>query len=311
MKIFNSFQDWTIQDKLVATLGTFDGVHLGHQFILNDLKKHAKNQNAKSLVISLNPHPRIVLGQAKNLKLIQTLQEKIQSIQNQEIDYLFLLPFDLQIANLSAETFLKEIIFGRLQIDVLLIGYDHRLGKNREGNFEFIQAIGKQLHKQVIKLSEFKYGEQKISSTIIRNYILEGYIKKANELLGHTFTLTGKVIEGDKRGRLLGFPTANIFVDDPYKIIPKNGVYICKVISNQQSYFGVTNIGNRPTFNTMKHQVEVHILDFSQDIYNQYLTLEFLEYVRPEQKFESIDQLKQQIHRDVVSTREFFKLKTL
>ncbi len=277
MEIIKSFEDWNVQDKIVATLGTFDGMHLGHQSILKDLKNIAKEQNAKSLLISLNPHPRIVLNQAQNLKLIQTLEEKIKSIENQGIDYLFLLPFDHQMAQVSAESFLKDILFGKLNIDILLIGYDHHFGKNRQGNFELVQSIAHQLHKSVIQLNEFYKDSQKISSTVIRNYLFEGNISKANELLGHNFLISGKVIEGDKRGRQLGFPTANIEVNDPFKILPKNGVYICNVIRNQQILHGVANLGMRPTFNSLKHQIEVHIFDFQQEIYGEFLTIEFLD----------------------------------
>ncbi len=311
MKIIKSFEDWNVQDKIAATLGTFDGMHLGHQSILKDLKNIAKEQNAKTLLISLNPHPRIVLNQAQNLKLIQTLDEKIKSIEKQDVDYLFLLPFDEQMAQVSAESFLKDIIFGKLNIHTLLIGYDHHFGKNREGNFELVQSIAHQLNRTVIQVKEFYKDSQKISSTVIRNYLLEGNISKANELLGHNFLISGKVIEGDKRGHQLGFPTANIYVEDPFKILPKNGVYVCKVIRNQQILRGVANLGMRPTFNSLKHQIEVHILDFQKEIYGEFLTLELLDFIRPEKKFESLEHLKQQILLDVQNTSNYFKIKTL
>ena len=308
MKIFRSFEEWDIQDKIIATLGTFDGLHLGHQFILKDLNNIAKNQNGKSLLISLHPHPRIVLNQSQNLKLIQTLEEKIAFIQTLSIDYLFLLPFNREIAELSAEEFLTDILFGRLNIDTLLIGYDHRLGKNREGNFELIYEIGKKLKKNVFKLKEFFYQGQKISSTIIRNLILEGNIVKANELLGRPFVISGVVVEGDKRGRVLGFPTANIAIPDPYKILPANGVYSCKVLIDDQIYYGVANLGVRPTFNQPKHQIEVHILDFSHDIYQKNIILEFYEFIRSEKKFNHIEELKNQIQEDIKTARKFFNL---
>ncbi|GIV43140.1 MAG: riboflavin biosynthesis protein [Bacteroidia bacterium] len=311
MKTIQSFEDWNVQEKLVATLGTFDGMHLGHQFIIKDLKNIAQKHHAKTLLISLNPHPRIILNQAQHLKLIQTLEEKIQSIEKQGIDYLFLLPFDQSIAQIPAESFLKDILFGKLNIDTLLIGYDHHFGKNREGNFELVQSIAKQLNKTVIQLAEFNKDNQKVSSTIIRNHILEGNIRKANELLGYNFSISGKVIEGDKRGRQLGFPTANIFVEDPYKILPQNGVYICKVHVHQQIYHGVANLGIRPTFPTQKHQIEVHILDFHQQIYGEQVTLEFLEFIRPEKKFADLESLKKQIEQDVQNTYNYFKIKTL
>lgn len=311
MKIFKSFEEWNVQDAIVATLGTFDGMHLGHQAILKDLKEIAKNLNAKTLLISLNPHPRIVLNQAQNLKLIQSLEEKIKSIENQNIDYLFLLPFSIELAQMSAESFLKDILFGKLNISTLLIGYDHRFGKNREGNFDLVQNIASKLNKTVIQLKEFYKDGQKISSTIIRNYILEGNILKANELLGHPFVISGKVVQGDQRGRLLGFPTANLQIPDPYKIMPKNGVYICKVLIQQDNYYGVVNVGNRPTFNVSKHQVEVHILDFQKDIYEEMITLEFLNFIRPEKKFANIEELKNQILLDIQKAREFFKIYSL
>lgn len=311
MIIFRSLEEWNVNEPLVATLGTFDGMHLGHQFILQDLKKIAKSQNAKTLLISLNPHPRIVLKQAHNLRFIQTLEEKIKSIENQGMDYLFLLPFNEEIANWSAETFLRDIIFGKLNVDTFLIGYDHRFGKNRESNFELVQSIANQLHKKVVKLTEFSKDGKKISSTIIRNLILEGKILQANELLGYPFQISGTVIEGDKRGRILGFPTANIQLNDSYKIIPPNGVYVCKVIRNHEVHYGVTNIGIRPTFQETKHQIEVHILDFQSDIYGECLTIEFLNFIREEKKFENLEQLKKQILLDIEETRNYFKVNTL
>jgi len=311
MKIFKSFEEWEVHEPLVATLGTFDGLHLGHQAILKDLKNLAKEHQAHSLLISLHPHPRIVLHQAQNLKLLQTLDEKIQKIKEIGLDYLFLLPFDYEISQLSAEQFLSEILFGKLNIQVLLIGYDHRFGKNREGNFELIEQIAKKFQRKVVRSKEFLFHGQKVSSTIIRNYILKGQIAEANTLLGYPFSITGQVVEGDKRGRKLGFPTANIHISDPYKIIPANGVYACKVIYQEQTYYGVTNIGTRPTFHSSKHQMEVHILDFYQEIYQQNLKVEFYEFLRMEKKFDNIHELIEQIQSDIRQAKEYFQIYSL
>lgn len=290
----------------VATIGTFDGIHKGHVFVLHQLIHLAQQKQSNSMLITLNPHPRLFFNPNAPLKLIHTLDEKLHTLKHLGLSECLVLPFNQEIANLTAEQFLREIVFSKLSVQTLLVGYDNRFGKNREGNVDLIRRVAGGMGCEVITLPALPT-KQKLSSTIIRQYLLNGQIEQANDLLYEPFTLAGKVVDGDHRGRTLGFPTANVQITDPHKLIPRFGVYIANASLAERTYHAVVNIGERPTFNGLISQVEAYLLDFNQDIYGQTLTLQLLSFLRPEQRFPSVHALIAQIQQDIEATKAFFQ----
>lgn len=307
MRVYRGLDELRTEPVLrVATIGTFDGVHKGHVFVLQQLIHYAQQRQALAMLITLHPHPRLFFNPNAPLKLIHTLDEKLHTLQHLGLSECLVLPFNQEIANLTAEQFLKDIVFGKLSVQTLFVGYDNRFGKDREGNVDLIQKIAEGLGRQVVVLPALPT-EQKLSSTIIRHLLLHGQIEQANALLYEPFTLTGEVVAGDHRGRTLGFPTANLQIYDPHKLIPRFGVYIANALLAEKSYHAVVNIGERPTFNGLKTQIEAFLLDFNQDIYGQTLTLQLLSFLRPEQRFPSVQALIAQIQQDIEATKAFFQ----
>lgn len=287
------------KDNFVATIGFFDGVHKGHRFLLNHLKDEAKQHNKKSLVISFEQHPKTVVTGHFAPQLLTSNDEKIELFESLGIDHCVLLHFDKQMAELTAYEFLKQIIADQLGVHTLLIGYDNRFGKNREETIEDYIRYGKELGINIIPVGSYTKGEKRISSTVIRNLILEGKIEDANTLLNKPFSIAGKVVEGEKLGRKIGFPTANIELTERFKIIPAKGVYAVLVNVHGKSYKGMLNIGNRPTVSTEnKISIEAHILDFNETIYEQEIRLTFIKKIRDEIKFNSVNELIAQLEKD-------------
>lgn len=298
MEVINNFNDFTIDFPTVVTIGTFDGVHLGHQKILKSIVCTAKNNNEKSVIVTFFPHPRMVLETNTDIKLINTIEERIQLIEKLGIDYFVIIPFDVNFSNLTAVEFIETILVNKLNAKNLYIGYDHQFGKHREGNFELLNHYSKKYRFKVHEIDAISLKEVTISSTKIRNSISEGNIQQANAYLGYNFFLTGKVVEGKKIGSKIGFPTANIEVKDAYKLIPKNGVYVVKSFVESNVIYGMMNIGNRPTVNGKNQTIEVHFFNFNQYIYGAEITIEILNWLRDEQKFESLNDLKNQLYID-------------
>lgn len=293
----------------VAVIGNFDGLHLGHQALINKAQEIAKTKNIKKLLITFEPHPLKFFDKVGKIKLaennfrINSLSQKLRIIKNYQFDYVVILPFNSDLSNIEARDFLEKILIKRLNIKHLVIGYDFIFGKNRQGNFEFLKKEGKIFDLAIDKIEQIKYQNQICSSTNIRNLIREGEIATANQLLGRNFTINGIVVNGNHNGSKIGFPTANIKIN-PSLIYPKFGVYETIIkINNQKQYFSaITNFGIRPTFNNdniLQPVLESHIFNFNQNIYHQKISIELIKFIRMERKFNNITELQQQIKIDI------------
>lgn len=300
MKVFNSIQDFKSNSRTIVTLGTFDGVHIGHKKILEQLVETAKKTNCESLVLTFFPHPRMVLQNDSNIKLLNTISEKAILLENLGLDNLIIHPFDENFANLSARAFVKSILVDCFQIKKIIIGHDHRFGKNRAANIDDLIVFGKLYDFNVEQISSQEINEISVSSTKIRNALFDGNIKLANKFLGNNYIISGKVVKGKQLGRTIGFPTANINVQEYYKLIPKAGVYAIKSIWKNKIIFGMMNIGFNPTVAGKSQTIEVYFFDFNEDIYDQNITISFIDRLRDEQKFDSVELLKKQLQLDEV-----------
>ena len=281
------------------TSGTFDGLHLGHKKIIHRLIETAKKTNGESVVITFWPHPRLILApDDSNLKLLSTLDEKIALFADTGIDHLIILAFTREFSELSSEQYLIEVLVKAIGTKTLVIGYDHRFGRNREGGFDYLQKHASKFNLQIEEISKQEIDNLTISSTKIREALQQGEIAAANELLGRAYSFEGLVKKGRQLGRTIGFPTANVHISKKYKMIPANGVYAVRVELRQKQYIGVMNIGNRPTVDGVGITQEVHILNFNDDIYGEILKVEVMAFIRPEERFESIEKLVYQIQKD-------------
>ena len=284
--------------KTIITIGTFDGVHLGHKSILDKMKNASLDNQYESLVLTFFPHPRMVLQQDSSIKLLNTIDEKAALLEKFGIDNLIIHPFDEAFSNLSAEEFVKEILVNKLNIHKIIIGHDHRFGKNRTADINDLILFGKKYGFDVEQIGAKEIDEIAISSTKIRKALLEGKIKLANEYLGYSYFISGKVIEGKKIGRTIGFPTANIKINENYKLLPKNGVYIVSSEIDNVLHYGMMNIGKNPTIGENEQSIEVHFFNLDKDIYNKNLKVSILEHIREEQKFNSLTELQTQLEKD-------------
>jgi len=298
LKIFHSINDFSSTKKTILTLGTFDGVHIGHKKILKKITQNIENQKYESLVLTFFPHPRMVLQEHSNIQLLNTIDEKIDLLEKIGIENLVIHPFDEAFSRLTAEEFVSSILVDRFHIQKIVIGHDHRFGRNRTANIDDLIAFGKQYGFEVEQISVQEINAISVSSTKIRNALLEGDMALSNNYLGYDYFLTGIVVKGKQLGRTIGFPTANLKIEENYKLIPKNGVYIVKSLFDGKTIFGMMNIGFNPTVNGEKQSIEVHYFDFDSDLYNQKIRVTILQRIRWEQKFESVDLLKEQLKKD-------------
>ena len=305
MKIFNSINDFSCSKKTVLTLGTFDGVHIGHRKILEKITHNTENGQEESLVLTFFPHPKMVLQDQTEVKLLNTISEKIDLLEKIGIQNLVIHPFDEKFSRLTAQEFVKTVLVDQFHIKKIIIGHDHRFGRNRTANIDDLIAFGKQYDFEVEQISVQEIKDVSISSTKIRNALMEGNMDLANEYLGYEYFLTGTVFKGKQLGRTIGFPTANLMVDKDYKLIPRNGVYVVKSILNQQTVFGMMNIGFNPTVAGKKLSIEINYFDFDADLYEQEIRVSIMKYLRPEQKFESVDLLKEQLTKDKETALRF------
>lgn len=288
----------------VITIGTFDGVHAGHRVILNETVRLAAETNADSAVVTFHPHPRIVLGQ--EVTLLNTREEKRNIIENLGISHLIEIPFTIKFSDLEAEEFIKLLV-ELINPSVVIIGYDHGFGRNRAGNLQQLIDSGKHYGFEVINVDAVEAGDNQVSSSIIRTLLLKGDIKKAGNLLLMPYELSGSVIRGNQIGKRLGYPTANLYIEDPYKLIPAMGVYASKVVIRNREYNGMTNIGIRPTINTHQLTIETNIFDFDEDIYYEKITVKFIDRIRDEQKFNNLDDLIKQLKKDNIAADKILK----
>ena len=298
MEIIHSASKFSYTGKTIVTIGTFDGVHVGHQKILTRLIESAKKQRKKSVLLTFFPHPRMVLQKDVKLELINTIEEKAKLLEKMGLDFLVIHPFSREFSRLTALDFVRDILVNQFKTSKLVIGYDHHFVKNREGNIQQLTEYSNMYDYIVEEIPAQDIDEVSVSSTKIRRALHEGDLKTANSYLGYNFTLTGKVVNGKKLGGKIGFPTANIDVKEDYKLIPKTGVYVVKTSVDQIECFGMMNIGYRPTIKGTHQTIEVHLFDFDKDLYNQFLSVELLFYLREEQEFENIETLISQLHED-------------
>lgn len=282
----------------VLTIGTFDGVHLGHRQILAALRKEAAEIHGESIIITFDPHPRKVVKPDTSLQLINTLSERITLLSSLDIDHLVIVPFTKEFADLSAESYIKDFLVERFHPRSIIIGYDHHFGKERKGNFRLLEEKSPVYGFKLLEIPKHILEEVDISSTKIRQAIQSGEIEKANKLLGYDFFFEGQVVEGDKLGRTLGYPTANLELTDRDKIHLGEGVYAVLVHINNRIKKGMLSIGKRPTLNDVVERIEVHLFDFNEDLYHKTIRVSVIKYLRAQQKFESLQQLKEQIQKD-------------
>ncbi|WP_294223913.1 bifunctional riboflavin kinase/FAD synthetase [uncultured Chryseobacterium sp.] len=304
MKVFRNFSEYTSQKPLALSLGMFDGVHLGHKSIIDELIRVGRENHLETAVLTFWPHPRFVFNPSENLKLLNTLEEKTFLMEKYNIENLFLKEFDEEFRNLTGEEFVRQILVEKLHVKYLIIGYDHSFGKNKSGNFELLQKLSEELDFEVEQMEAINIHENNISSTKIRKALLDGNIREANEMLGYSYSVSGTVVHGKKIGRTIGYPTANIETDC-IKLLPKKGAYIVEVFVKDQHYKGMLSVGTNPTVNGEKLTVEVYILDFNDDIYNEKITVKFRDFLHDEIKFEGIEKLIERLDEDKRLTENF------
>jgi len=308
MNIFQGFDQIKSIKNPVLTIGTFDGVHLGHQKIINQLNKEAEKIGGESVLFTFYPHPRMVLyPESHGLKLIQTQAEKVDKLRRMGLQNAIVYPFTLEFSRLTALEFVRDFLVNKLNVKKLVIGYDHQFGKNREGSIKFLLEVCETYGFEVIEIAAHEIDEVNVSSTKIRNAIKSGDIETANSFLGEPFQLQGVVVKGQSLGRELGFPTANLDLQSDIKLIPASGVYAVKVDLDGVFYDGMMNLGTRPTIDDeTATNIEIHLFDFSGDIYGKMLTVQLLSRFRDVIKFDSIEALKTQLAKDETTIRSYF-----
>jgi riboflavin kinase/FMN adenylyltransferase len=299
MKVYYNIKEFQTLQKAVVTIGTFDGVHKGHQKILKRIGAIATEKKGETVVLTFWPHPRQVLNpESKDIRVLSTVQEKIELLASHGIDHLLIIPFNKEFSDLSSEEFIELILVKKIGTRHLIIGYDHKFGKNRTGGLDQLKACSSNYGFEVEEISREDIENVGISSTIIRKALLEGDVRTASAYLGRPYSFSGIVMQGKQLGRTIGFPTANISINDSSKLIPADGVYAVKVKTEDAILNGMMNIGFRPTVNGKDRVIEVNIFDFKKDIYGKELRVELIEYLRKEEKFSTIDLLKEQLNKD-------------
>ena len=301
MTIYNNINEFSSTDNTILTIGTFDGVHLGHQKVLERLTNSAKENNLESTVLTFFPHPRTILNPNKPLKLINSVKERTELLNRSKVDNLIIHPFDKNFSELDPEKYVIEILVKKLKAKIILIGYDHKFGKNRTADITDLKIYGKKYGFKVIEIKAEEISNIAISSTKIRKAISEGNISTVKKYLGYDFSLSGKIVHGKSIGRTLGFPTANIEVKEEYKLLPKNGVYLIQSVINHDKYFGMMNIGIKPTIKESSKTIEVNFFDFEGDLYHKNIEVNIKKFIRDEIKFDSLELLKSQILKDKIN----------
>jgi riboflavin kinase/FMN adenylyltransferase len=299
MKIYHNIDEFVPVKNAVVTIGTFDGVHLGHRKIIERIKQLAKASGGETVILTFFPHPRMILHpEDQALKMINTMDEKAELLEQLGVDHLIITPFSRDFSNQTAEEYVRDILVNKIGTKKIVIGYDHRFGKDRMGGLAELQQMAPVYDFEVVEIPEQDIHDVAVSSTRIRNALLGDEIELANEFLGYSFFITGKVNRGDQIGRTIGYPTANILIEETYKLIPADGIFAVKVILDGQEHKGMGYIGHRPTINGMTRNIEVNIFDFNRDIYTQSIRMEFLYYVRGDIKFTSLEDLTIQLGKD-------------
>ena len=301
LKVYKKIEDFKQVKNLVATVGTFDGVHVGHQEIIGKLKEVAKQTDGETLLLTFFPHPRMVLfPDDDSLKLINTLKEKTELLASFGLDHLLILPFSVEFSRITPTEYIRDLLIRDIGVKTLVIGYNHQFGRNRKGNFELLEELAPVYGFDVVEITAQEINEIKVSSTKIRRAIESGDVSAANKYLKHNFSVSGIVVEGEQIGRQIGFPTANIKVLEKHKLLPGKGVYAVNVTVQNHQYKGMLNIGSRPTINddAGRSSIEVHLFDMHEEFYNETIQVEFSAKLRDEKKFINLDELKDQLHKD-------------
>ena len=304
MEVIHNIANYRPKKTAILTIGTFDGVHIGHQKIISDLVAKAKKEDLCAVVLTFFPHPRMVLQKESQLKMIDTLKEKRQLLEILGVEILIIQPFTLEFSRMTAIEYTRDVLVNGLGISKLIIGYDHRFGRNREATVEDLKNFGLDYDFTVEEIPAQDIASIAVSSTKVRNAITAGEIKKANQYLGRPFSLSGTIVKGDKIGRKIGFPTANLYIEEKYKLKPQNGVYLVQCNWDNQRYFGMMNVGKRPTISGKITQIETYFFDFDGDLYGKKLNINLLEKIRDEQKYDSLESLGNQLSIDQKSCRE-------
>ncbi len=302
MRVYNQISEFTSHCHPVATVGVFDGVHQGHMEIISRLAALARERNCESVVITFEPHPRLVLPHHAEVKLLQTLDEKLQRFELAGVGAVLVIPFDKDFAKITPHDFIKNVLVESLQVSHVITGYDHFFGQNRQGDYEMLSKMGAQYGFTVDELPMVLVSEHTVSSSSIRRALLDGDVKMASGMLGYPYSITGEVVTGNKIGRNIGYPTANLKPNSSYKLIPGQGVYATIINIEGNSFKGMTNIGYRPTIDADHLTIEVNIFDFNQDIYSKSITLSFIDRIRNEKRFASLGDLQLQLACDKIET---------
>ncbi|HEY9194972.1 MAG TPA: bifunctional riboflavin kinase/FAD synthetase [Mucilaginibacter sp.] len=301
MRIYHNIDEFKALNNAVVTIGTFDGVHIGHRKIIAGIKELARETGGETVILTFFPHPRMILHpEDESIKLITTIDEKARLMEQLGVDHLIITPFSRDFSNQTAEDYIRDVLVNKIGTKKIVIGYDHRFGKDRQGGLEDLLRLSPVYGFDVEEIPEQDINEVAISSTRIRTALLKGDIGLANTFLGYPFFITGTVVRGDQIGRRIGYPTANIVVEEKYKLIPSDGIFAVTVNVAGETYNGMAYIGSRPTVNGLTRNVEVNIFDFDKDIYNQSISMAFHHYVRGDVKFASLDELKVQLAQDKV-----------
>jgi riboflavin kinase / FMN adenylyltransferase len=309
MKIYHTLDDFAQLSCAVVTSGTFDGVHVGHQKILSRLREVAAKNQGETVVLTFWPHPRLVLyPNDTDLKLLNTFEEKAELLKEQKIKHLIRIPFTKEFSQLSSEAFITKILVEKIGTKKLVIGYDHHFGKNREGSFEQLKINGPQYGFDVEEIPPQDVDHVVVSSTAIRKALDTGDLTTANHLLGRPYSVTGRVIKGDKLGRLIGFPTANLELDSAHKLVPADGIYAVTVRHEQTTYGGMLYIGYRPTVGGNRKSIEVNIFEFDKEIYGESITVNFHQLIRGDSTFNDLEELKEQLKKDKQQTLTILKI---
>ena len=298
MKVINGIDNYSSKKKSIITIGTFDGIHVGHEKVIRTLVKESLSKNLLANILTFFPHPRMVLNKDSEIKLIDTIKEKEKKLKNLGVNTLIIHPFTKEFSRMSSIEFTRDILIKKLNVYKIILGYDHRFGKNRESSVEDLIQLGIAYNFKVEVIDAKKINSINISSTKIRKAIQTGDVDKANLYLGNYFEINGNVVKGKGIGKKIGFPTANIIIKENYKLIPNKGVYLIKAKIKNRSYYGMMNIGNRPTLNGKNETLEVNIFNFNENIYGKSLSIFFLNKIKNEIKFDSIEKLSNQLQKD-------------